>query len=111
VGRLGGHGRLLPVAGAKERFGQPPPAAGHLVHQAVGEGLNGAPPGLGVGATLDPAPLGLSLRMPTPQIQVVRNGGPVGPLHRRTGSLQQQLTDRDGVAQRSSITGRTGPFG
>jgi hypothetical protein len=35
----------------------------------------------------------------------------VGLLHGRAGTLQQRATDRDGVAQPSSITGRPSPFG
>jgi hypothetical protein len=49
--------------------------------------------------------------VPSRQVHAVRN---TGVLYRRTGSLHQHLTDRDGVAQRSSITGRTcsvGPLG
>ena len=50
--RTHGCGRLVPVARAKQRLGQPPLAASHRVHMAVGEGLNRGLPTLGAGVVV-----------------------------------------------------------
>ena len=109
MSRPHGCGRLFPVARAKQRLGQPPLAASHRVHMAVGEGLNRGLPGLGVGASLEPGPLGFCLGMTTPQVHVMGQTDPVCLLHDSADSLQQPPTDRRGVVQRRAITSRTEP--
>ena len=98
--RPGGGGGLFPVAGAEQRLRQPPPAAGHRVDMAVGEGVDRGLPARRVGVTLEPGPLGFCLGMPTAEVHVMRQSGPVCLFRGRADPLQEPATDSDGAAQR-----------
>jgi hypothetical protein len=107
----GGSGRLVPVAGAKQRLRQPPPAASHRIDVTEREGVDRLLPARRVGVTLEPGPLGFGLGEPTPHVHVVVDTSPVCLLHGRVGALQERATNRDGVGQRHSVTGLTSAFG